>query len=292
MTQNPYAQMGYGGDLLEPMNRRTSVLAIVALVVSLLCFVPFIGVIAMILGGAAIVLISRSNGRLGGLGLAISGCVIGMLTSILWAAVGLGASNVASLANQHFMAPVGKVFTGVDTQNYADARSMFSPRANAVITDAEIATFSAAIKKQMGAYKGAPEGMIKLISAYSTLGKTMQNFQGRNDIIPFPGNFEKGQALIALSVDQRGNVRITPGQKTMETVPLMNLAVINASGDEIWLVDPDVMRKRLADADPSGGKDTSSDADDSEEPDESLSKKGAAPTAPDAPNPPSAPKKP
>ena len=280
MTQNPYAQFGPGGDFLEPMDRRTSVLAIVALVMALLCFVPGFGAIALIVGGAAIFFISRSNGRLGGLGLAITGCVIGLLTSVLWIAVIGGAMSVAGAANQHFFGPVNTMLTGVAKQDFPAARSMLSPRASAAISDEQITKFSKKLQEELGAFKGSPDSPWQAIKSYPKVGPMMEKFQGSNDIIPFPATFEKGLALVALRVDQRAG-KITPTRQGSESVPLLNVGVITSDGKEIWLIEQDELDKLL--------RSKAADAAGSDAADEP---KDGAPKAPKAPNAPDAPKQP
>lgn len=271
MGQNPYANFGAGSDFLESTERRTSVLAIVALVLALLCFIPGFGLLAMILGGASLLFISQSRGRLGGLGLAITACVVGLIVTVIQGAIFYGMAQVSSAATTHFTKPVGTVFTGVANLDYKAARSLLTPRASSVITDAEIAAFSKAVKDELGAYAGPPEGMFGLVGSYGQVGPLMQKFQGRNDVVPFPGNFAKGTALIVLQADQRhtGQPSGLPGE---ESIPLLNYGVVTMQGKEIWLVEPDEMRDRLQAAKPAPG--------------DAEKAGGNAPDAPKVPTPP------
>lgn len=263
MSRNPYSNIGTAEpEFFNPDDRRTSVLAIVALVLALLCFIPGLGAVALVLGGAAIFLISRSGGRLGGLGLAITACVIGLITSLLWLTVIGGAMQFSSMTSKHFLQPVASVYEGVQKGDYTAARSMLSPRAKAVITDAEVAKFAQALKDELGPFQGAPEGLIAMIQSYGELGPAMNRMQGRNNIIPFPGRFAKGTAIIVLHVDQQAGGPSNPTDA--KSVPLMNYGVITKDGKEIWLVDQDELVSRLNKAAGGAKADQSADSDDSD----------------------------
>lgn len=265
MSRNPYSHIGTAEpEFFTADDRRTSVLAIVALVLALLCFIPMLGAVALVLGGAAILLISRSRGRLGGLGLAITACVVGMITTLLWLTVIGGAMQISNLTSTHFLRPVATVFEGVQKGDVTAAKAMLSPRVRAEVTDAEVAEFGRALKDEMGTFQGAPEGIVALILAYVEIGESMKNVQGRNNVIPFPGRFSKGLAIVVLHVDQHGGGPINPGG-SIETIPLMNYGVVTKEGKEIWLVSQDDLVNRLNKAERgsnTNAKDDSSASDD------------------------------
>jgi type II secretory pathway pseudopilin PulG len=64
----------------EPPRRKTSALAVVAFVISLLFFLPFVPVIGSILG---IIAVARNRPDLGGKGLAIAAIPVGIVTALL-----------------------------------------------------------------------------------------------------------------------------------------------------------------------------------------------------------------
>lgn len=61
----------------------TSGLAISSIILSLLFFIPFLGLAALVLGIVAMIKISNSNGKLTGQGLAIAGIIIGAIRFFL-----------------------------------------------------------------------------------------------------------------------------------------------------------------------------------------------------------------
>ena len=65
------------------VNRKTSVFAIVSLVLSLLIFIPLTGLVGLILGIIALVKIAKNKEELTGKGLAIAGTIIGGIRAIL-----------------------------------------------------------------------------------------------------------------------------------------------------------------------------------------------------------------
>lgn len=232
MTQNPYASIGGygGGDFgLDQRPQRTSALAVASLIFSLLCLSAPIGVI---LGGAAILLIHASGGRLKGTGLAVAGTVIGLLVTFVWILVLVGVLRVAQVANREFLAPIGSVMTGFEAGDKARARALFPPAVNSAITDEQIAAFREAYRAELGAFRGTPDSLGGLISAYFEVGEQMQAFRGSNDVMPMPATFEKGRALVMLEFDP--GAKPTPGG-----LPLNNIGVlILSSGKEVWLRDP------------------------------------------------------
>lgn len=249
MTQNPYMQgnqFGVGADD-GAAQRRTSIMAIVALVLGLLCFIPGLGAIAMIVGGAAIFFISTSRGRLGGLGMAVAGVVLGLIATVLWIAIAVGMSSVASLASQQYVQPAGQLVTGVDTKDVAAVRAKLTTDSNAVISDDEIKAFGDKVRAKMGAYKGPPDGIVGLINAAQRIQSINDPYDGDPDMLPFPADFDNGSAIIVFHNDDSGpgpGPRSTT-QNTRKLLFVRNLGLVTADGTEIWLVDHDELQKRL-----------------------------------------------
>ena len=89
MTQHPYAESTAGADVF-PEAERTSVMAILSLVCSLICCIPGLGILGSLLGVFALIGIGGSRGRVGGKGLAISGIIIGILMTVIWIGAFIG----------------------------------------------------------------------------------------------------------------------------------------------------------------------------------------------------------
>ena len=65
-------------------------LAVASVVFGLLCCIPGSGLIGTILGGAGLIRISQSEGRLTGRGMAFFGLVLGLFGTVVWLALGTG----------------------------------------------------------------------------------------------------------------------------------------------------------------------------------------------------------
>lgn len=59
-------------------------LAIASIIVSLLFFIPFLGIAGLVMGIMALIKISNSNGKLTGQGLAVAGIIIGAIRAFLF----------------------------------------------------------------------------------------------------------------------------------------------------------------------------------------------------------------
>ncbi len=236
MSQNPYAQPGrIGGDDFSgiPTPARMSVMAVIALVCGILGCLPFVGIIAILIGVAAIFLISSSKGRVRGTGLAVGGVVLGLIFTGIWVLVGIGAVGVVQEINRTIIVPAQAGLSGLEKGDNTAIRKMLSPTASTNITDAQITQFATDVKAEFGAFKSLPDSMMDLYRAWAKVGQMMgqANQSGSNpqfnNTIPWPVEFEKGQGLLLLEIDHRG------GQGTLA---FMNIGVAKPDmSKELWL---------------------------------------------------------
>lgn len=243
---NPYASFGpraTGSDAFEPpASSRTSIMAIAALVLGILCFLPGMGILAMILGGAAVLLISRARGRLTGMGIAVTGCVLGLVGTVFWGLAAFAAVGI-SQGFSAMLAPTRAAITALEAGDYKTARTGFSPTLNAAVTDEELAAFVKAYKADVGSYKSSPESLVDYIRAWIVLGgqmgKAKQQFNsGNNQVFPLPSEFDKGWALFLVELP-RGAKPPSGGPGGISSVfQLENLGVWTLSGNEAWLIPP------------------------------------------------------
>lgn len=230
MTRNPYAHpVDYGPDYVP--EQRTSVMAILSLIFSLICCIPGTGVIGLILGIAAIIAISSSNGRLAGRGAAIAGIIIGALTSVLWLAMTFGATQVLSGLSIY-----GEAVEDLQAGRTGEARLVFSQSLTNAVTDEQLQEASQRLTAEWGQFQGSPGGLGEWFSAYAAVGQTIQQTQleaqrSYQDVIPVPVQFSQGTALVWVAIGQ------TPIRGT--TMPeVVNLGHVDRSGQIVWLVDP------------------------------------------------------
>lgn len=234
MSQNPYAQTA---DFAPPPESRTSVLAILSLVCSLICIVPGLGLLGAILGISALFSISRSQGAVRGNGMAVTGVVVGLLVSVLWIGLGIGAAQLSQMFGKNFVGPVGSMVTAIEAGDYKTARQSFDPRLNAAVTDEQIKAFADAYQAELGHYRAMPKTLVEMIGAYGNIGPRLQNYQGGapGGAMPLPATFEKGDTLILIMMPQGPGARPHPGPSVW--IPqLTNVGVLTPAGKEIWLV--------------------------------------------------------
>jgi hypothetical protein len=228
-TPNPYATQGMDGAMV--VEERTSVLAIVALVCSLICIIPGLGILGAILAVVALVMIGGSNGRLGGKGLAIAALVIGLLVSTVW----IGAVVITQQGMKAFITQFGgntsALLTAAQAGDYATARQQLDASVANSVTDADFQRFSDAVTAKLGAFQQVPSSIGELISAYGTVGQQMQGMQGQTNqgLVPLPVRFANGWAVAALQMNPRGGGG---------TLAPMNIEIIAGDGTKILLYDP------------------------------------------------------
>lgn len=225
---NPYTALQRDDIILE---RKVSVMAIVALVVALLglliCIIPGLAGLGALLGIASLVVISQSDGRVSGRGLAIASIVIGLMVTIFQISIAIGVRQAMAQANTAFFAPMGGIMQNAEQKDLVKIQTMFTKPAADRITQAHVDAFANGVQAELGAFKGVPNGIVPIVRAYMQLGPMMQQFQqGSGDVIPVPVEFENGLALLAVQVDQTG--RNKPGAGIQ--VPIINAKIITTSG--------------------------------------------------------------
>lgn len=206
---NPYAPIP--GDMM--MEQRTSVLAIVALVCSLICFVPLLPALGVILAVIALVLISGSGGRIGGRGLAIAALILGLLFSALQIGIAVAASKAMGAFSGFVTKPAGDLMVTIEKPDYAAARAAMATGAGDRLTDADFEAFRAGYQGELGAFKRVATTFMDVVNGYGEVGHLMQSYQGQNQaepIIPVPAEFEKGWALIVVQMDPKNQAQNSP----------------------------------------------------------------------------------
>lgn len=269
MTTYPTPSGAFGSPFDQPVSSRVSLLAVTALVLAILCL-PGFGLLAMICGGAAILFISSSKGRLTGLGMAVAGCVIGLVTTVLWGFVVLGAVSVGDTFVT-MVQPARTSFEALERGDTSVLRGELTATANAAVSDERILAFVGEYQSDLGAFKSIPDTKIGVLQAYMAIGPKMQNVGNRQNTIPIPAQFESGWAVMLVEVPTTGGP--PPAGKPNFWLPIENVGILTPTGEH-WLIPR---------PDPAGPTVTPpttpapSDATDPDEPDE--------PTEPRSPDP-------
>jgi uncharacterized membrane protein (DUF485 family) len=239
MSQNPYpSTQRIGGDDFSgiPATSRMSVLAVVALVFGILGCVPGFGLIAILLGVAAIFLIAGSRGRVRGTGLAIGGIVLGLVFTGIYVFVAMGAVQAVQQFNQMVLVPAQTGLQGLEKGDRSGVRSLLSTTASANVTDEQIDKFAADVKAEFGTFMSIPSSLSDLWSSWANVGQAMGGAnkgagpgnQQFNNTIPWPAQFQKGQALLLLEFD--------PNAQGGGTLKFSNIGVAKADmSTQVWL---------------------------------------------------------
>lgn len=267
MSQNPYAQFGqqggkFGQEDFEPLPTRTSILAVISLVLGIIavipgiCCIPGPGAIAVILGGISALLIGRSLGRLSGMGLAITGIVLGLLASVFSVFVLIGVSSINHEVGAQFFKPAAATLKQLEAGDVATFRKSLTPGANAKITDEQILDFVARYQTALGSFQSAPEDIIDVVRGFMKLAQVQnqanqQLGQRGQNFIPIPAEFSRGRGLVVVLFEptmmgMSKTPASTPGATATLGPIALNFGILTLDGKEIWLWDLDESRKLMS----------------------------------------------
>lgn len=225
MSNNPYAHPQTPEFLPDEatLPQRVSTLAILSLVFAITCVLAPIG---LILGGAALISISRSRGQLRGTGLAVTGIVIGLVCSLLLVGTGIGANYAVNMA----VTPADKALQAIEAGNWTAARAeMAGPAAS--VTDDELLQFRDAYQGDYGSYQSLPRGVFRVLAdandpRMQAMSQVMRLYPG-NRSLPLLGTFDQGTAPVIVVMETMGG----------PPVPA-NIGIVRPDGSLLWLVDP------------------------------------------------------
>jgi hypothetical protein len=238
---------GYADDAVLPPPSRTSILAITSLVLSLICFVPTLSVLAVLLGALSLIFILNSNGRLSGRGFAIGGIVLGLIVTAFQVALLIGASSLVNAMLRSASAP----YVALESGDTNQLRAYLSPTASTSVTDEQIKTFAASVKQVGG--KVVPFNG-NLFTAYSMIrgvaDRFTPNVQNRlntaqaqksttgRDFFPLFVQFEKGSAIVLFEFNAPSQSSPPSGFAFSDFLRgnITNMGLIAPDGSEIWLV--------------------------------------------------------
>lgn len=203
--RNPYADDGGYDELAGP--ERTSALAVVSLVMSLLCCIPGLGVLGAGLGVGALLGISGSRGRVGGKGLAVAGIIVGILVSVAW----VGGYVAFQKGVGELLSKTGTIVGTLDSGDYDGFRGTSSSPASD-LSDADYAAFVAAYRAQLGGYAGVPDSAWEYIQNFGnpTLAQSMQGSPPAQNAIPVTVEFDNGMTIVFLVASQTSGNPFSP----------------------------------------------------------------------------------
>lgn len=208
MSQNPYEQDDQSwseeSGLEHTGEQRLSLLALFSLIFALICLIPGLGVLGVVFGASALIMISKSRGRLTGKGMAITGVVLGLIVSVLWGSAVVGFGQAFKYYRDRMIPPVAALVetAGSDTSL---ARTALTPGAAKSVTEEDFAQFAASLEAHYGKFEGAPKDLMSLATAFrDSLASQQQDqkIQGGSRGVPVPLRFERGAVLVIAVYDE------------------------------------------------------------------------------------------
>ncbi|MBL4808849.1 MAG: DUF4190 domain-containing protein [Phycisphaerales bacterium] len=181
---------------------RTSIAAILGLVLSCIgCCGGITAIPGVFLSIFGIVGISRAKGRLGGMGFAIAGLLIGLLTLALWGGiVGAGVFGVRQM-DTAVVQPMFGVLGDIESDDFDAARAgLGSPAADA--SDEEMIAFREGYQAMLGSVVSTPKGLVDWVRDVMEFGGSISQFSGKSNMIPIPMEFDQGKGLVLIFFDQ------------------------------------------------------------------------------------------
>ncbi len=246
MANNPY-QQPQTMDTLPP-EPRVSALAVCSLVFGLVCCIPGSGLLATILGGAGMVRISKSEGRLSGRTLSFIGIALGIMSTTVWLALAVGTAQAVSAFKNGIAEPASAAVRAMEGADWATARKFLDARAAGKLTDEQIQTFRDEVAQKFGAFVGTPQKMN--ITELLNGPKNLNIQPGTHGVIPAPVEFKNGQAWVVVMTESQytiWDILLTRNGSIQGKV--INIGVIG-EGKEFWLIDPAAKSKTLPPASP------------------------------------------
>lgn len=177
---------------------KTSVTAVLALVISLIgCCLPA-GPLGILLGLLGLLKVRRSTGRLGGKGLAVAAIIIGVFNTLLW--IGILYSSVGWHRSVFLFGDRAGVFlTHTEQGEFDEARALLTgPLATA--DDSTFAAFSAAVRADLGDFVSSPDTVGELWSGWIAMDNTLKQNRVLMSV-PVVQEFENGRAIVQYIMD-------------------------------------------------------------------------------------------
>jgi len=232
MANNPYSQPQTLDNL--PPEPRVSALAVCSLVFGLVCCIPGSGLLATILGGAGMVRISKSEGRLSGRTLSFIGLALGILSTTLWLALVVGAGQAVSAFKTRVFLPTQTDLQALEKGDWATARKLLDSKVSAKVSDEQLKKFRDEVGEKFGTFVGIPTQIDwnKMLNQQPNIQQT-----GVHTMLPFPVDFKNGQAWVIVVTDSAETIPdiLWSGKSIDGTAS--NIGVVG-EGKEVWLVDP------------------------------------------------------
>ncbi len=238
MSENPYAQYPsnrdeYGPDYDGP--QRLSIAAVLSLVSSIICCIPGLGVLGVLLGLLGMMSISRSNGRLTGMPAAVVGMALGVIVTVGWVALGIGAGSAYNFWQVNITQPMSRLIEGSYAGDVTAVRTEMTVGGAGQVTDEEIIAFGKAMDAEFGAFQGMPSSFEETVKA---IGEGFSRAQGGNQQV---GGGSSQSAVPMTLITDSGGVMIfgvfDPGGQPSQAFHYEDLFVLLPAAEALTLRD-------------------------------------------------------
>lgn len=207
MSENPYA--GYPSErrrddfgLEEP--QRMSILAVLSLVCAVVCCVPGMGILAFVFGAVALAGISKSQGRVTGKPLAGVGMALGLIATVIWMAIAIGGAQAWRTYTTQMVGGTSQMMQTMSDGDIGGVRLHLLEPATAELTDEDIAAFAAIVRRDFGAFVGAPTGISEMMEGFASAygrGGVRSGGSSQEPAIPIAVNFDNGSSVVHIVID-------------------------------------------------------------------------------------------
>ncbi|MGD9789912.1 MAG: DUF4190 domain-containing protein [Phycisphaerales bacterium] len=234
MTQ--YTQNPYGSDVMEPQQRLSlaALFAMILGIVSLVaCCIPVVNLgvagVVVLLAIVGLVSISRSEGRLRGTGMAITGLVLGGLVLLIGGLWTVGAAQ----AGPKFFGPYGDVFVAAESGDVSLAKQVLTGEAGDKVDASMLGAFQSEYQAKVGHFVGVEMSSMGILKEWLGMGKYKSLLQTlpmeyQQNAIPMPVRFDNGKGILWMKLPQTPN----GGGKYMAG-PIVDAALLVEGGSEI-----------------------------------------------------------
>ncbi len=220
---------------------RVSYLAVAALVLGLISCVPGAGILAVSIGSFAIFAIARAQGRLSGRGMAVAGIVLGLLTTVVWIAVGFGAVTGFRFIRDNVMRPTAAFVADAQAKDFGALKASLPAAPPEVVTDENLARFGDELRASLGAPVAVPDdfrAMMRYFGEAQTFADAMQRgSRGASNSLQIPIRFDKGLAVVTVHFDTN-KIKSDPAAKGFAVFAAKDVEVAAPDGTVIRLVPP------------------------------------------------------
>lgn len=190
---------------------------------------PMLGLLAATSAVAALVVITRSNGAVGGSGFAIGGLLLGLIATMIAGGIAIGATQMG----QRLSGAVTDILEAIERDQVDPIKRYTTARTAERLELEDLQQFRATWEAELGTFERGPTPA-EFNSWGDDVAGAMALYEQLDigaEFIPVPASFAGGKAVVVLQVrqiDVRGSVA---GE-------VVNVGIFTNAGRQFWMIDP------------------------------------------------------